>query len=130
MHLDSSTNNSDPIVICMSMLTKQKFQESVLTHSSSFRCIGTNVNLTVSTGLKLQMVKIVVRLPHGPLIFNHLGYDDKSIMHYGGSREACMENPPEPYMTLKSSGREIPVNKELSVLDIQALKQIYQPPCK
>ena len=51
-------------------------------------------------------------------------------MHYGGSREACMENPPEPYMTLKSSGREIPVNKELSVLDIEALKTFYAPPSK
>ena len=53
-------------------------------------------------------------------------------MHYGGSRKECMENPgnPEPYMTLKSSGREIPVNKELSALDVKALKIFYEPPSK
>ena len=51
-------------------------------------------------------------------------------MHYGGSREECMKYPPEPYMTLKSSGQEIPINKELSVLDIEALEKLYAPLCK
>ena len=51
-------------------------------------------------------------------------------MHYGGSTEDCMKYPPEPYMTLKSSGQEIPVNKELSVLDIKALKEMYAPKSK
>ena len=50
-------------------------------------------------------------------------------MHYGGSREAC-RNSAEPYMTLKPSGSEIPDNKELSVLDIKALKEFYAPPSK
>ena len=51
-------------------------------------------------------------------------------MHYGGSRKACMKFAPEPYMTLKPSGQEIPVNKELSVLDIQTLKAFYAPSSK
>ena len=50
-------------------------------------------------------------------------------MHYGGSLEACRKFN-EPYMTLKPSRQEIPVNKELSVLDIQALKEFYAPPSK
>ena len=33
-------------------------------------------------------------------------------------------------MTLKPSRQEIPVNKELSVLDIKALKEFYAPPSK
>ena len=50
-------------------------------------------------------------------------------MMYGGSRKACMKypSPPQPYMTLKS-GLEIPENKELSILDIKALKKLYKPP--
>ena len=48
-------------------------------------------------------------------------------MHYGGSREEC-RNSKDPYMTLKPSGRTIPDNKELSVLDIKALKKYYAPP--
>ena len=51
-------------------------------------------------------------------------------MHYGGSREICMKFKDEPYMTLKPSDREIPVNKELSVLDVKALKEFYAPPSK
>ena len=39
-------------------------------------------------------------------------YDDKSIMHYGGSKEGC-RNSKEPYMVLKSTGKAIPDNKEL-----------------
>ena len=50
-------------------------------------------------------------------------------MHYGGSRKACKKFN-EPYMTLKPSRQEIPVNKELSVLDIKALKEFYAPPSK
>ena len=37
-------------------------------------------------------------------------YDDKSIMHYGGFKEACRKNN-EPYMTLKSTGNAVPDNK-------------------
>ena len=50
-------------------------------------------------------------------------------MHYGGSKIECMKDRVNytPYMTLKS-GREIPDNKELSVLDIKALKKYYAPP--
>ena len=61
--------------------------------------------------------------------FNCSEYDPQSIMHYGGSRKECRKFN-EPYMTLKSSGQEIPVNKELSVLDIKALKKFYAPPSK
>ena len=52
-------------------------------------------------------------------------------MHYGGSKIECMKDRVNytPYMTLKS-GREIPDNKELSVLDIEALKKYYAPPSK
>ena len=50
-------------------------------------------------------------------------------MHYGGSREEC-RNSRDPYMTLKPSGHTIPDNKELSVLDIKALKKYYAPPSK
>ena len=52
-------------------------------------------------------------------------------MHYGGSKIECMKDRVNytPYMTLKS-GREIPDNKELSVLDIKALKKYYAPPSK
>ena len=39
-----------------------------------------------------------------------------------------MENSTEPYMTLKTSGQGIPDNKELSALDIKALKEFYAPP--
>ena len=56
-------------------------------------------------------------------------YDHQSIMHYGGSLKACKKFN-DPYMTLKPSRQEIPVNKELSVLDIQALKEFYAPPSK
>ena len=63
-------------------------------------------------------------------MLNCLEYDDKSIMHYGGSRDVCMKFQNEPYMTLKPYSREIPVNKELSVLDIKALKEFYAPPSK
>ena len=52
-------------------------------------------------------------------------------MHYGGSKIECIKDRVNytPYMTLKS-GREIPVNKELSVLDIKALKEFYAPSSK
>ena len=61
--------------------------------------------------------------------FNCSEYDHQSIMHYGGSRKVCKKFN-DPYMTLKPSRQEIPVNKELSVLDIQALKEFYAPPSK
>ena len=48
-------------------------------------------------------------------------------MHYGGSKKECKKFQ-EPYMTLKPFGREIPENKELSDLDIKALKTYYAPP--
>ena len=54
-------------------------------------------------------------------------YDDKSIMHYGGSKEGC-RNSKEPYMVLKSTGKAIPDNKELSPLDIKFLKEVYAAP--
>ena len=65
------------------------------------------------------------------MISNHSEFDEKSIMLYGGSRKDCMKypSPPQPYMTLKS-GQEIPENKKLSVLDIKALKKLYEPPSK
>ena len=33
-------------------------------------------------------------------------------------------------MTLKPSGREIPENKELSIIDIKTLRNFYAPPSK
>ena len=48
-------------------------------------------------------------------------------MHYGGSRDECKKFQ-EPYMTIRASGQEIPENKELSSLDIKALKKYYAPP--
>ena len=53
-------------------------------------------------------------------------------MHYSGNKEECIKllHTKEPYMTLKPSNRIIPINKQLSKLDIIALKQIYAPPSK
>ena len=51
-------------------------------------------------------------------------------MHYGGSREVCMKFKNEPYMTLQPSNLTIPDNKELSILDIKALKEFYASPSK
>ena len=53
-------------------------------------------------------------------------------MHYGGSKIDCVKDLVNntPYMTLKPSGQAIPDNKELSVLDIKALKKYYAPPSK
>ena len=51
-------------------------------------------------------------------------------MHYGGNWEPCMAYPSEPYMTLKPSGQDIPINKNLSILDLEALNKFYAPPSK
>ena len=48
-------------------------------------------------------------------------------MHYGGRKDECRKYK-ESYMTIKSSGDEIPDNKELSPIDIKFLKQLYTPP--
>ena len=74
--------------------------------------------------------RVSSRMIHaGKIIHIHLVYDDKSIMHYGGSRKECRKFS-EPYMTLKPSGREIPENKELSIIDIKTLRNFYAPPSK
>ena len=53
-------------------------------------------------------------------------------MHYSGSKRDCIKflQTKEPFMTLKPYNRTIPVNKQLSNLDIIALKQIYATPSK
>ena len=51
-------------------------------------------------------------------------------MHYGGSKKVCMKFKNEPYMTRRPSNRTIPDNKELSILDIQTLKEFYATPGK
>ena len=51
-------------------------------------------------------------------------------MHYGGSKKDCMKFKNEPYMTLQQYNLTIPENKQLSVLDIQTLKEFYAPPSK
>ena len=53
-------------------------------------------------------------------------------MHYSGSKKECIKFllTKEPFMTLKSSNLTIPVNKQLSELDINALKLIYAAPSK
>ena len=53
-------------------------------------------------------------------------------MHYGGSKKECIKDRVNftPYMSLKPFGRKIPDNKELSILDIKALKKYYALPSK
>ena len=91
----------------------------------------TNANPNVSTGRKLKKLCYALASNFQASLFNLncSEYDHQSIMHYGGSRKVCKKFN-DPYMTLKPSRQEIPVNKELSVLDIQALKKFYAPPSK
>ena len=48
-------------------------------------------------------------------------------MHYGGSKDECRRFN-KPYMIIKSTGDQIPDNKQLSPIDIKLLKLLYAPP--
>ena len=52
-------------------------------------------------------------------------YDIHSIMHYDGTLRGYFSNP---VLTDKITGKGIPVNREMSPLDIQKLNKMY--PCK